>query len=126
MNLYVELTSDNLEEAVRIQKELSQFGLELRYDQQMSDLVSKEADDGQKRFHMEIIMPKDQMNHKKRNKQFRKWQNWKKKRSKISKSCASCGIRREVMNVCSRCHLTRYCSRSCQKLDWEFHKNTCE
>ena len=28
-------------------------------------------------------------------------------------------------NQCSRCNLRRYCSPSCQKLDWKVHKKEC-
>jgi len=29
------------------------------------------------------------------------------------------------VKVCSRCHTTRYCSRSCQLVDWKQHKTAC-
>ena len=39
------------------------------------------------------------------------------------KSCHVCG--KEAMNKCSHCKNTRYCSRDCQKADWNKHKTVC-
>ena len=39
--------------------------------------------------------------------------------------CVVCG-RRSVLLACARCHLTVYCSRSCQKIHWKFHKRACQ
>lgn len=32
----------------------------------------------------------------------------------------------EQVSVCARCHITQYCSRDCQKKDWNAHKTTCK
>eukprot|EP01106_Pelomyxa_sp_JSP_P005078 TRINITY_DN18095_c0_g1_i2.p1 TRINITY_DN18095_c0_g1~~TRINITY_DN18095_c0_g1_i2.p1 ORF type:complete len:314 (+),score=47.00 TRINITY_DN18095_c0_g1_i2:274-1215(+) len=37
-------------------------------------------------------------------------------------SCAGAGIR---MFQCSRCHVAWYCSKECQKSDWQLHKQQC-
>ena len=42
----------------------------------------------------------------------------------IYRVCTTCkGI--ENIKRCSRCYMTWYCSITCQKLDWESHKNLC-
>jgi TPR repeat protein len=38
--------------------------------------------------------------------------------------CGFCGEKRSPLR-CSKCKNTRYCSRICQKLDWDIHRNTC-
>eukprot|EP01113_Clastostelium_recurvatum_P011785 TRINITY_DN16039_c0_g1_i2.p1 TRINITY_DN16039_c0_g1~~TRINITY_DN16039_c0_g1_i2.p1 ORF type:complete len:484 (+),score=114.10 TRINITY_DN16039_c0_g1_i2:80-1531(+) len=44
------------------------------------------------------------------------------------KVCGHCGRSGEgvQLNACSRCKLTLYCSRECQKKDWPTHKATCQ
>jgi hypothetical protein len=37
--------------------------------------------------------------------------------------CIVCN--RETIKVCSRCKITRYCSRKCQKISWSKHKVNC-
>jgi len=39
--------------------------------------------------------------------------------------CVVCG-RWSILLSCARCHLTVYCSRSCQKKHWKFHKRVCQ
>ena len=29
------------------------------------------------------------------------------------------------LKLCSRCHITKYCSVDCQKMDWDFHRFAC-
>ena len=43
----------------------------------------------------------------------------------IQKFCSypSCGMK--AINRCSSCHLSHYCNRDHQKLDWPSHKITC-
>lgn len=38
-------------------------------------------------------------------------------------SCSQIG---KHMKVCGGCNFNRYCSESCQKEDWSFHKSICE
>ena len=40
--------------------------------------------------------------------------------------CAAVGCAlEEASNVCSRCKAVRYCSRECQRADWQAHKGVC-
>jgi hypothetical protein len=39
--------------------------------------------------------------------------------------CASCLKRQGTMARCGQCHITRYCSKDCQKKDWVKHKQMC-
>lgn len=45
--------------------------------------------------------------------------------SPVEKSCNACGSREEPLKTCSRCKITRYCSKECQKSDWKKHKGSC-
>ena len=40
--------------------------------------------------------------------------------------CANCGKEGAKMNACSVCKKVGYCSRDCQKQDWQFHKRVCK
>lgn len=42
--------------------------------------------------------------------------------------CYGCSIEKErvALSVCSRCMLTRYCSRECQVSNWREHKKECD
>lgn len=40
--------------------------------------------------------------------------------------CAACAAHKDNMNRCSRCGITRYCSKECQTRDWPEHKLTCK
>uniref|UniRef100_A0A6S8TMT2 MYND-type domain-containing protein n=1 Tax=Chaetoceros debilis TaxID=122233 RepID=A0A6S8TMT2_9STRA len=44
------------------------------------------------------------------------------------KSHAQCVVCRRwsILSACARCHLTVYCSRSCQKSHWKIHKRVCQ
>lgn len=44
------------------------------------------------------------------------------------KSHAQCVVCRRcsILSACARCHLTVYCSRSCQKSHWRIHKRICQ
>ena len=42
------------------------------------------------------------------------------------KECAACGITGKPLLVCGKCHMTRYCSRECQKAHWNVHKAMCK
>jgi hypothetical protein len=42
--------------------------------------------------------------------------------------CVNCGRLpggAKIFSTCSRCKKARYCSQSCQKVDWKTHKKTC-
>ena len=41
------------------------------------------------------------------------------------KKCSLCGKYSEDLKKCSRCRLTQYCNRECQKKHWGTHKNAC-
>ena len=45
--------------------------------------------------------------------------------TKLAK-CANCAKEGAKMLTCSVCKKTAYCSRECQKEDWQFHKRTCK
>ena len=36
-----------------------------------------------------------------------------------------CGSLDDAKSLCSRCRITRYCSATCQKLDWKSHRKSC-
>lgn len=38
-------------------------------------------------------------------------------------ACATCG--QTAQRRCSKCHVTDYCNRECQKSDWKTHKKNC-
>lgn len=40
-------------------------------------------------------------------------------------SCCKCG-KKDVLNGCSRCLSVRYCDASCQRCDWDAHKDVCQ
>lgn len=40
--------------------------------------------------------------------------------------CVNKGCKTKGDNRCSRCHVSRYCSRKCQKEDWPVHKLKCD
>lgn len=44
-------------------------------------------------------------------------------------ACLNCAKEPEIHGVelkkCMRCHISRYCSKACQKKDWKFHKLYC-
>ena len=40
-------------------------------------------------------------------------------------ACKNCCIVKRKMTKCSGCKLVRYCSTSCQRNDWKFHKYQC-
>ncbi|CAJ2501668.1 Uu.00g045210.m01.CDS01 [Anthostomella pinea] len=42
-----------------------------------------------------------------------------------STSCLSCGDDESTLTTCGRCKMGRYCSKTCQKLDWPIHKKVC-
>ncbi|KAL2125652.1 hypothetical protein VTJ04DRAFT_2017 [Mycothermus thermophilus] len=43
-------------------------------------------------------------------------------------SCAACqkAPPEVTLSLCAKCHTTFYCSRKCQKSDWESHKKACK
>lgn len=43
----------------------------------------------------------------------------------IVKVCYNCKKEEKNMSTCSKCKIILYCSRECQKQDWERHKATC-
>lgn len=43
----------------------------------------------------------------------------------IEKKCAACNKTEGKLLRCSRCKQTYYCSTTCQKVDWQIHKQTC-
>ena len=48
--------------------------------------------------------------------------------SSVYSVCSNCkhpAKKREDLKLCSRCHITRYCSVQCQKKDWDFHRSAC-
>ncbi|KAH9891886.1 ankyrin [Cubamyces lactineus] len=57
-------------------------------------------------------------------------QQWKRKREGVSlpldkKACATCGGTGCGIKLCARCNAIWYCSRDCQKRDWQTHKLRC-
>lgn len=44
----------------------------------------------------------------------------------VWKQCANCEQRMNDMQRCSRCKLTYYCSKACQKANWQIHKKVCK
>ena len=45
----------------------------------------------------------------------------------ISKQCNVCGKESELLKYCAQCENVKYCSRKCQKIDWNInnHKQRC-
>ncbi|OJT07671.1 hypothetical protein TRAPUB_1470 [Trametes pubescens] len=48
----------------------------------------------------------------------------------LAGSCANCEMAANdgaclKLKRCSRCHMTRYCGRACQKRDWAQHRVVC-
>ncbi|KAI0890070.1 uncharacterized protein GGS22DRAFT_183421 [Annulohypoxylon maeteangense] len=43
-----------------------------------------------------------------------------------SKSCLSCRDSEPRLRCCLRCKMARYCSKKCQRHDWQVHKRVCE
>ncbi|XP_046573155.1 uncharacterized protein LOC124281171 [Haliotis rubra] len=41
-------------------------------------------------------------------------------------ACSVCERRSPKLKACSKCHLTPYCSKECQRKDWKRHKAWCE
>ena len=41
------------------------------------------------------------------------------------RKCSFCGKHSEDLKKCSRCRLTQYCNRECQKKHWGTHKSVC-
>ncbi|KAF8183610.1 hypothetical protein K438DRAFT_1432144, partial [Mycena galopus ATCC 62051] len=39
--------------------------------------------------------------------------------------CASCASTTTKLLCCSRCRITRYCSRDCQASHWAVHRQIC-
>ncbi|KAI0648662.1 ankyrin repeat-containing domain protein [Trametes meyenii] len=55
---------------------------------------------------------------------------WKRKRAGMEnptdvKACVVCGARDVMLKWCSRCHTIWYCSKECQRHDWQTHKLEC-
>jgi hypothetical protein len=46
---------------------------------------------------------------------------WKSKRKKV---CSNC--QRECNTKCKACNIEHYCSRECQRADWNYHKRYCK
>lgn len=44
--------------------------------------------------------------------------------SSVTPSCVSCS-KVDNLKRCAKCHTTQYCSRDCQKKDWNAHKKVC-
>lgn len=40
--------------------------------------------------------------------------------------CAFCSKTTDALKLCAKCSLTSYCSRVCQKHDWQTHKPVCK
>lgn len=45
--------------------------------------------------------------------------------AKRSNVCSACGTTAEKVQVCGKCMMPQYCSKECQKKDWETHKFQC-
>ncbi|KAI0354840.1 ankyrin [Trametes cingulata] len=57
-------------------------------------------------------------------------QKWKRRRTGDTqpleeKICATCGKADGELKFCAKCAASWYCSRECQKADWQNHKQTC-
>src|SRR4051812_48389900 len=39
--------------------------------------------------------------------------------------CYKQGTLNELLKVCSRCHIAKYCCTECQRKDWPTHKQEC-
>ena len=48
------------------------------------------------------------------------------KNDKPLKACQKCGDTAKALTVCRGCRKVRYCSRECQKADWQSHKVHCK
>ena len=46
-------------------------------------------------------------------------------RSEVTRSCTTCSKAKNLRR-CKRCKNVSYCSRECQKKDWDDHKKYCE
>lgn len=50
--------------------------------------------------------------------------------TKLELHCASCGCRHpekgKKLLACTKCYMTVYCSKACQKKDWKMHKQSCK
>lgn len=45
----------------------------------------------------------------------------------MTTKCKTCGVGKENMSRCSKCHIVSYCSRECQMKDWhKSHKKQCK
>ncbi|VDC07635.1 unnamed protein product [Peniophora sp. CBMAI 1063] len=54
-------------------------------------------------------------------------QSWKEE-ERSTRSCLHCGVRdvQKALSRCARCQSCYYCSKDCQKADWEAHKKSCQ
>ncbi|KAK7924941.1 hypothetical protein PG985_006995 [Apiospora marii] len=43
-----------------------------------------------------------------------------------SKYCWSCRVDENDLFRCTKCNMARYCSKNCQKHDWDIHRTVCE
>ena len=43
-----------------------------------------------------------------------------------SQICNSCGVKKEAIFTCGGCLNISYCSKDCQKKDWNYHRPLCE
>ena len=41
-------------------------------------------------------------------------------------TCASCGKMAKKMSRCTKCKMSYYCNRECQKKNWKLHKRICK
>ena len=41
-------------------------------------------------------------------------------------TCAKCNFTFPHLSCCSKCEVTYYCSKECQRSDWKQHKNVCK
>ncbi|KAJ7178156.1 hypothetical protein C8R46DRAFT_1188223 [Mycena filopes] len=43
----------------------------------------------------------------------------------VCSNCSSAAPPGDVLRLCARCKLTRYCSKECQKIHWQHHRTSC-
>uniref|UniRef100_A0A6U2IU73 MYND-type domain-containing protein n=2 Tax=Hemiselmis andersenii TaxID=464988 RepID=A0A6U2IU73_HEMAN len=43
----------------------------------------------------------------------------------MSTACGECGVKKNVMKLCTRCKAVYYCSVECQRKSWGTHKKDC-
>ncbi len=46
-------------------------------------------------------------------------------RNTFTEMCNTCNETECKIRACSRCHIIKYCSKNCQRLDWPNHKLIC-